>query len=143
MALDIINGGDGIPAEPEWSALYNDERDSKSAAEHWGTTVRDMRTEGILTPANGPAIRRLTEFKIQYERAARHVAENGAILPASRAKIGQFNPYWAVMKHASEEIRMLEGELGIAPTKRGRATKVKRAEKVSRAADKYIKSVSA
>jgi hypothetical protein len=37
----------------------------------------------------------------KYERAARHVAEHGAILKASKAKIGQFNPYWAVMKHAS------------------------------------------
>jgi phage terminase small subunit len=79
---------------------------------------------------------------VQYERAARHVAEHGAILKASKAKIGQFNPYWAVMKHASDEIRRLEAELGIAPVRRGRATTVKREKKSERASDRYLNSVS-
>lgn len=131
-----------MPAEPDWSTLYVDDLDLESAAGHWVSSVNDLREAGTLSVANGHAIRRLVEFRVQYERAARHVAENGAILPATKAKIGQFNPYWAVMKHADEAIRILEGELGISPVRRGRATKVKRAEKVQRASDKYLKSVS-
>ena len=143
MSLSAISGSDGVPPEPEWSAIFADKCDLASAKEHWGAAIRELRAEGTLTVANGHAIRRLVEFRVQYERAARHVAEYGAIQEAKFATVGQFNPYWAVMKHASDEIRLLEAELGIAPTRRGRTTKVKRAEKISRASDKYLdKSVS-
>lgn len=142
MAFEAVAGGDGTPPEPDWSALYVDELDLAAAKSHWGSTVRDLRESGTLSVANGHAIRRLVEFRIQYERAARHVAENGPIIAAKRAQTGQFNPYWAVMKHADEAIRILEAELGIPPVRRGRATKVKRAEKVQRASDKYLQSVS-
>lgn len=141
MAFEAVAGGDGIPPEPDWAALFADDLDLAAAKSHWGSTVRDLREAGTLSVANGHAIRRLVEFRVQYERAARHVAENGTILKAMRAKTGQFNPYWAVMKHADEAIRILEGELGISPVRRGRATKVKRAEKTQRSSDEYIKPV--
>lgn len=143
MALEPVIGGDGMPPEPDWSTLYADDLDLASAQSHWGSTVRDLRDAGTLAVANGHAVRRLVEFRIQYERAARHVAENGPIIKAKRAQTGQFNPYWAVMKHADEAIRILEGELGISPIRRGRATKVKRAEKTQRGSDSYLKSVRA
>jgi P27 family predicted phage terminase small subunit len=142
MGYDPIIGGDGAPPEPDWSALFDDDLDRVSAAEHWSATIRELRAEATLTIANGHAIRRLVEFRVQYQRAARHVAEHGAILKASKAKIGQFNPYWAVMKHASDEIRLLEAELGIAPVRRSRATKVKREKKSERASDRYLNPVS-
>lgn len=142
MIFDEISGGDGIPPEPDWSAIYHDDLDRACAALEWGAILREMRSEAVLTPANGHSIRRLTEFKVQYDRAARHVASNGAILKASKAKIGQFNPYWSVMKQASEEIRILEGVMGLTPTTRGRTTKVKREKQSTRGSDKYLKSVS-
>jgi P27 family predicted phage terminase small subunit len=136
--LKAISGSDGLPPEPNWDAIYDNDSDRTVARELWGATVRELSTENVLTVANGHAVKRLVQFAIQYERASRHVADNGAILPASQAKIGQFNPYWAVMKHASEEIRILEGELGIAPTKRSRAKPVKREKKVARPSDRFL-----
>lgn len=138
MILEPIAGGEGVPPEPDWQAIFADELDLESAREHWGVAIRDLKDAGTLASANGHAIRRLVEFRVQYERAARHVAEHGAILKALRAKTGQFNPYWAVMKHADEAIRALEAELGIAPVRRGRATKAKRVEKTQRGSDRYI-----
>lgn len=127
--ITTIEGGDGVPAEPDWSILYANEDDMHEAREAWASVVSDLRTAGTLSVANGHAIRRLADFRVQYERAARHVAENGAIIKAVRAKTGQFNPYWAVMKHADEAIRTLEAELGIPPTRRGKAKKVERQKK--------------
>ena len=80
------------------------------------------------------------QFRVQYERSARHVAEYGPILAATskKAKVGQWNPHWSVMKQADEAIRSLEGELGISPTRRARNTKVQRGTQAPRPADRYI-----
>jgi hypothetical protein len=96
--------------------------------------VRELRQSITLSVANGHQIRRLVEFPVQYERVSNHVAEHGAILRPTnkKAKIGQWNPYWVVMRQANEDIRSLEAELGSAPTRRGNATKVNRGKKTSR-----------
>ena len=142
MPFDTIRGDEGVPPEPKWSELYPDETDRKSAHFHWGVITREMVAEGILTSANGSAIRRLVDFQVQYERAARHVALHGVVTPAPQASIGQWNPYWSAMKQASDELRSLESALGLTPTMRGRAKVVKREKKVARQSDAYLKSVS-
>jgi phage terminase small subunit len=65
---------------------------------------------------------------VQYERAAKHVAEHGAILPPKnkRTKVGQWNPFWSVMRQADKAILALEAELGLSPVCRGKAEKVQR-----------------
>jgi phage terminase small subunit len=136
--VQVLLGGDGVPPEPDWTAIYTDEDERAAAHVEWGNVVREMRDAGTLAVANGHAIKRLVQFRMQYERAARHVAHNGAILQAKRAKVGQWNPYWAVMKHADEAIRLLEAELGIAPVRRGKARKTERRAKGARAADAYL-----
>lgn len=142
MSFPSIEGGDGVSAEPDWSAIYADEFDIVSAHEEWGVVTREMKESGILAVANGHAIRRLVEFRIQYERASRHVAEHGPVLKGKRAKVGQWNPFWSVMNHASEKIIALEKALGISPDSRGKTTRVQRAKKAPRAADQYLKSVA-
>lgn len=142
MSLTAVAGGEGVPPEPDWTSIFTDELDIVAARTEWGVAIRELQDAGVLTVANGHAIRRLVEFRVQYERAARHVAEHGAILPAKRAKVGQFNPYWAVMKHADEAIRVLEAELGLAPVRRGKAVKVQRTKKAARASDAYLKPVA-
>lgn len=139
MTLKAVPGGDGTPPEPEWSQLYADEMDLAFASEEWSAVVREMAGRGILSVANGHAIKRLVQFRVQFERAARHVAENGAILPAMRAKTGQWNPHWSVMTKADEAIRVLEAELGLAPVRRGKAAKVERKVRQARAADDFLK----
>ena len=138
MNLQTIGGGDGVPAEPDWQSLYDDELDIAVSNEQWGIITREMKDAGTLTVANGHAIRRLVEFRVQYERASRHVAEKGAILKGRRAKVGQWNPYWSVMSQAQDKITALEKALGISPDARSKAGKVQRAKKTSRAADNYL-----
>lgn len=140
MNLHSIGGGDGVPAETDWQSLYDDELDIAEAREQWGIITREMKEAGTLTVANGHAIRRLVEFRVQYKRASRHVAEKGAILPptSKKAKVGQWNPFWSVMSQAQDKITALEKALGISPDARGKAGKVQRAKKTSRAADAYL-----
>ena len=143
MTFPAIAGGEGHPEEPDWRLIYGDESDNALAQETWGIVTREMSQAFTITVANGHSIRRLVEFRVQYERSARHVAEKGAILPPSnkKTKIGQWNPHWSVMRQADEAIRVIEAELGLAPTRRGKVTKVQRAKKTTRASDSYLKPV--
>ena len=126
-------------SEPDWTALFTDAEDQAVASDQWSTLVEELTLAGTLAVANGHTMTRLVEFRIQYRKAARHVAQHGAILAAKRAKIGQWNPYWAVMRQADERIVVLEAKLGIDPVSRGRATKaVQRGQKKHKAADAYL-----
>lgn len=125
--------------EPDWSTFFTDPVDSDEASEQWRAIVADLEAAGTLADANGHTVVRLVEFKVQYRKAAKHVAENGTILAAKRAKVGQWNPYWAVMRQADERIVVLESKLGIDPVSRGKTTKVQRGKKKTRAADAYLK----
>lgn len=141
MALTAVPGGDGVPAEPDWSAIYNDILDLDLAHEEWGIVVREMTEAQTVAVVNGHAIMRLVMFRVQYERSARNIAENGAVLKAKRTGVPQYNPHWPIMRQADEAIRVLEAELGLAPVRRGKASKVQRGKKAVRAADSYLKPV--
>lgn len=142
--MDLIEGGSGVPEEPDWGSIYADEFDVAMAHEFWGVATRELQSNGVLSVANGHAVKRLVDFRVQYERAARQVAEVGPVAKSTRKrgnKTGQWNPYWSVMRQADEAVRVLEAELGIPPVRRGKATKVLNAKKTVRAADKYLKAV--
>jgi phage terminase small subunit len=143
VSFAAIQGSDGKPPEPVWRTIFSNEDDLAIATEAWGFVVRELGEAGTLALANGHAIRRLVEFRVQYERASRQVAERGALLPPSnkKTKVGQWNPYWSVMRQAGAEITALEAELGIAPVRRGKAVKVQRGKKAPRPADAYLKPV--
>ena len=98
-----------------------------------------MRGGKRLAVCNGNAIRRLVSFRIQYKRAANHVAENGAIINAkTTGNGGQWNPHWSVMRQADDTIRAPEAELGLAPRRRAAAVKVKRRMNRGTVADDYL-----
>ena len=139
--LSAVLGGDGVPPEPDWRSIFSDYDDLACASVQWGLVIREMRDSNILTAANGHAIKRLVEFRVQYERAARQVAETGTILKAKRSRVPQYNPHWIVMRQADDNIRVAEIELGISPLRRGKAGKVQRAKKAARAADNFLKTV--
>ena len=124
--ITVIGGGGGVPPEPNWTLTFADELDQVLASGAWTAVISEMRQAEILSVANGHAIKRLVEFRIHYEHAARHVAENGPVLKRVRAKTGQWNPWWSVMRQADEKIRALEAELGISPVRRAKAGKVAR-----------------
>lgn len=141
---ELIIGGDGEPPEPDWRLIYANEDDLAAAFEQWRNIIRELKECQTLSVANGHAIRRLVDFRIQYERASRHVAEHGPVLKSKRrnVKVGQWNPFWAVLRHCEEVIRHLETELGISPLRRDRAGKVQKRGRQARAADAYLKKAS-
>lgn len=142
MTLNVVEGGDGTPPEPDWSKIYSDGLDVALAHEHWINVVSELRSAGTLAVANGHSIKRLVEFRFQYERASQQVAEVGPVIRAKRTKVPQYNPHWIVMRQADQSITYLEAELGISPTRRGKAVKVQRGRSSTRASAAYLKSVS-
>ena len=139
MDLRTIDGGDGLPPEPDWALHYSDELDIVAARDEWGVVVREMQGAETLAVCNGHAIRRLIMFRVQFDRAANHVAKHGAIIQAkTTGKGGQWNPFWSVMRQADHAIRALEAEIGLAPRRRTAAVKVRRRLNRGRAADDYL-----
>jgi P27 family predicted phage terminase small subunit len=139
LTLHSIEGGDGEPPEPDWHLVFANEVDIEVARAEWGMIVREMKAVETLAVANGHAIQRLVEFRVQYRRAANQVAEHGAILQVKpEGKSGQWNPFWSVMRQADSKILILEAELGLAPRRRNSAGKAKKRLKVGRPADDYL-----
>lgn len=142
MTLQAISGGEGVPAEPDWASTYSDELDATFAAEQWRAITREMGERGILSLENGHAIKRLVEFRVQYERAARQVAEHGPVLKAKRTGVPQYSPHWIIMRQADESVARAEAELGLAPVRRAKAAKVERKARQARASDAYLRPVA-
>lgn len=142
MTFSTTEGGEGAPPEPDWSQFYADEFDIVEAHDQWMAIINEMREANTLTVANGHQVKRLVEFRVQYERSAKHVAEHGPVLRGKRAKVGQWNPHWSVMCQAQEKILAIEAKLGIDPVSRGKLSKVNRGKKANRPAAAYLKSIS-
>lgn len=140
MDLRTIEGGDGEPPEPDWALHYSDELDIEVARDEWGVVVREMHGAETLAVCNGHAIRRLVMFRVQFDRAASHVAKHGAIVRGKTTTLaGQWNPHWSVMRQADQAIRVLEADLGLAPRRRAAAVKAKRrVNRRTAAADDYL-----
>jgi phage terminase small subunit len=142
MSLQTVDGGLGLPPEPDWSENYTDVLDLALAREQWGIVVREMTEAGTLSIANGNTIQRLIEFRVIYARASRDLADNGALGRAKRSRVPQVNPNWPIMRQAAEQITTLEAELCLTPRRRAAAGKVQRKPKATRAADAYLKPVA-
>jgi phage terminase small subunit len=140
--LTALPGGDATPPEPDWTSVYTDELDVAAASTHWREIVSEMREMGTLTVVNGDAIRRCVLFRIEFERSARNVAEQGKIIRAKRTKTPQINPEWTCMKQAAEAVADIEAALCLDPRRRNAAGKVSRAKKKATAADAYLKPVA-
>jgi P27 family predicted phage terminase small subunit len=142
LSLDTVVGGNGTPPEPDWSTIFTDDLDLAAARQFWRGIVSEMRDAGTLVVENGHAIQRLVIFRLEFDRAARNVIEQGKILRAKKTKTPQINPEWTCMKQAGEAVADLESDLGISPRRRNAAGKVTRAKKKTTAADAYLKPVS-
>ncbi|MDF2797652.1 MAG: hypothetical protein K0R85_396 [Devosia sp.] len=133
-----IDGGDGMPPEPDWTQTYSDELDLALASETWGEITREMKAAGTVAVANGHAIQRLVNFRIIYEHSARDAAENGAVIRAPKTGVPQYNPHWIVSRQADDAMRALEGELGISPLRRGRVSKAAPRQRKARPSDEWL-----
>lgn len=124
---------------PDWAAAYPDPIDVAEAEEQWRAVMADLNVAGTLAEATAHTVIRLVEFRVQYRKSAKHVAEHGTILKAKKAAIGQWNPHWSAMQHADARISHLESKLGLDPISRGKTTKVASGKRKARAADAYLK----
>lgn len=141
--FSTVKGGEGVPPEPDWSLLYQDELDLQIASGHWRVVINEMKEAQTLTMANGPAIKRLVMFHVEFERQARSVAGAGVIRHAKKTKVPQVHPSWGVMKQAAEAAAALESELGISPRRRNNVGKVQKKARRATAADEFIRPVAA
>lgn len=140
--LTALPGGENLPPEPDWRAVYTDELDINAASQHWREIVGEMRESATIGITNGHAIQRLVHFRLEFDRAARNVAEQGKVIRAKRTRTPQINPEWTCMKQAGEAVSDLEAELGLSPRRRNAAGKVNRAKKRATASENYLKPVS-
>jgi len=145
MSVVGIDGTGEIVPEPDWGSLFNDELEIAAAREHWRIITTELKERSLLSPGNGHSIQRLICSYICYDRAAREVAEHGAVVKPRRGNskaIARLSPYFTAMREAGSDAAALEAELGLSPRRRGSVTKVERGKKASRAADSYLRSVS-
>ena len=138
----IVTGGDGLPPEPDWSTIYDDDLDVSLSHEIWGQVIREMRGRDTLAVANSHQIKRYVMACVMHDSAARMVVEQGPVIKAKRTHLAQYNPWWSVMKDADARAIAHEAELGISPRRRAAATKAQRSSKKTTAADAYLKPVA-
>lgn len=141
-SLPAIDGGEGVPPEPNWNKLYKLALDRDAASDCWRNVVNEMKQSQTLAVVNGPAIKRLVMFHVEFERQARDIARGGVVRKAKRTQVPQVHPAWSVMKQAAEAAAALEAELALSPRRRNNGGKIQRKEKISRAADRFLRPVS-
>ena len=143
--MNLVDATGDIVPEPDWTAIFSDELEIAEAHEHWRVVTTEMKERGLLSSANAHALRRLIFAYVAYDRAAREVAENGAVTKPRRGNskaIARLSPWFTAMREAASDAIAIEARLGLTPRDRSSATKAERGKKQSRAADAYLKPVS-
>jgi P27 family predicted phage terminase small subunit len=139
MAFEAIDGGLGIPEQPDWGLLFSSAQECATAAGYWSKIVTEMRAAETISGANGHAIERLVTAQVVYDRASAAVASQGAV---RRIKgVERKNPNWIIARQSSELCSSLEAELGLSPAKRSRVAKVARRARRPAAADEFLRPV--
>src|ERR1044071_8771616 len=151
MALTQFPGGAADIDEPNWELLIPNEypptnRDNSDwrdyAHREWLRITSVMRESGTLGTENRHQIQRLIMAYVMYDRAACEVIRLGPIGEAPVSDVAKANIYISVMRHADADATTAEVELGIPPRRRGAVTRAKRAEKVQRPSDRYLRPLS-
>jgi P27 family predicted phage terminase small subunit len=142
MALDVIEGGEGSPPEPNWKAIFGRAADRKAAAEHWKCIVAELHTAQKLAAANAHAILRLVVAYMTFDRSAKEVMKVGPVIKAKTTGVPSHNPWWTTMTGAAAQAASLEKELCISPRDRNAGGKVERKQRKTTAAANYLKPVA-
>ncbi|MDB5540537.1 MAG: family phage terminase small subunit [Devosia sp.] len=142
--MNVIENTGAVVPEPDWDSLFSDVLEIAAAKEHWRVVTTELRDRQLLAPGNAHALQRLVVDYILYDRAAREVAENGAVTKPKRGNpkaIARTSPHFTVMREAASDAAVLEQEFGLSPRRRAAATKVPNGKKAARAADGYLSAV--
>lgn len=134
-----IDGGDGVPPEPNWSRYFGRKADRETASEHWKRIISEMRAAEKLAVVNTHAIQRLVVAYVTYDISAKAVLKLGPVVPAPRTKVPTYNPWWTTMSNAASQAEALEKQLCISPRDRGTGAKVEKKARRATGADRYLK----
>jgi phage terminase small subunit len=145
-SLSIVHGGPAqagpdSPDEPDWTQLFVDELDISLARQQWRILITELRAAEKLATANYSHIKRTVFHQVMWERAARQVAEVGAVIPKKGRRGPKPNPWWAALKDANAMVATAEAELTITPRRRNNGGKVQR-QKPTLVGGGYLKPVA-
>jgi P27 family predicted phage terminase small subunit len=142
--MNLVDNTGEIVSEPDWSLILSDPLEVDAAREHWRRISGDMREAGTLAPGNAHPMQRLVNAYIVYDRSAREVAENGAVLKPKRGNpksIARLSPHFTAMREAGSDAALLEDKLGVSPYGRNKVGKAQQRKRKTTAAANYLKPV--
>jgi hypothetical protein len=140
-AMDVIDGGLGVPPEPNWRAIFGRAADRDAAAEYWRTLITELRGVEKLATANAHSIKRLVVAYVTFDISAKEVLRSGPVMKAKKTGVPTYNPWWTTMSNASSQAAVLEKELCISLRDRGAGAKVERKARKTTGAAAYLKPV--
>lgn len=135
-----IDGGDGVPPEPNWRSIFGRAADRDAASSYWKSIVSELRSTEKLAVANAHSIKRLVVAYITFDISAREVLKSGPVIKAKKTGVPTYNPWWTTMSNASSQAQALEKELCVSPRDRGSGAKIEKKAKRTTGADRYLKS---
>lgn len=121
-----IDGGDGVPPEPNWRSIFGRAADREAASAYWKGLVSELRASEKLAVANAHSIKRLVVAYITYDISAREVLKSGPVIKAKKTGVPTYNPWWTTMSNADSQAAALEKALCVSPRERGTGAKVER-----------------
>ena len=134
-----IDGGDGVPPEPNWHTIFGRAGDREAAAAYWRGIINEMRTADKLAVANAHSIKRLIVAYVTYDISAREVLKLQPVIKAKKTGVPSYNPWWTTMSNADSQANALEKQLCLAPRDRGTGAKVEKKARRVTGADRYLK----
>ena len=139
MGITVIEGGDGVPPEPNWRAIFGRADDRAAATAYWREIVGEMRGAEKLAVANAHSIKRLVVAYVTFDISAREVLKSGPVIKAKKTGVPTYNPWWTTMSNAASQAQALEKELCVSPRDRNSGGRVERKARRTTGADAYLK----
>lgn len=139
--MNAIEGGNGLPPEPDWGLIYTDDLLVEAAHKHWGEVMRELRDTEKLAAVNAHQVKRLVMAYVAHDEAAAKVAEQGAVVLAKRTRVPSYNPWWTILRQSDSAASALEAELTLSPRRRTSGGKVVKRGRAATASSNYLKPV--
>lgn len=104
---------------------------SPEAQKHWPTVADQLRSAGLLTVLDVPALAVYCETFARWKQAAEQVARYGPVVkgPAGRPVK---SPFLTIAHRSQEQLMRLLAEFGMTPSSRSRCTATKRGDDLGR-----------
>ena len=134
-----IDGGDGVPPEPNWRTIFGRAADREAAAAYWQSIISEMRSAEKLAVANAHSIKRLVVAYVTFDISAREVLKSGPVMKAKKTGVPAHNPWWTTMSNAASQAQALEKELCVSPRERNSGGKIAKTARRKTGADAYLK----